>query len=123
MQRHPQPDARLGRAGSVIPDQHFRQMGREPGDQPALRHCRGDKDEGAVPAVFGHALGPVDAGHRERLPECSVHRVAHGQLIGVGPGWIAEVFHINDQDGAVDGWLKHPTCLTSCMYGCGNASR
>jgi hypothetical protein len=27
--------------------------------------------------------------------------------MGVGPGRIAEVLYVDDQDGAVDGWRQH----------------
>jgi hypothetical protein len=46
-----------------------------------------------------------------------IQGIAHGQLVGVGPGRIAESFHVNDQDSAVNGWLKHLTRLTSCNCG------
>jgi hypothetical protein len=37
--------------------------------------------------------------------------------VGIGPGWVTEPFHVNNQDGAVNGWLEHLTRLISCNCG------
>jgi hypothetical protein len=77
----------------------------QPGDQPALRDLRRDEDQDAVTAILGRAVGPTDPGQGEGPPQGLVHGVTDGQLMGVGPGRIAEAFHVNDDDGLVDGRL------------------
>lgn len=115
MQRYPQPDPFLLGVSSIVPDQRLREVRRQSRDQPALRYHR--RDEDPIPAVFGYAASPADARAGEGLPRRLIHGIAHGQLVGVGPGRIAEPFHVNDQDGAVNGWLKQLTRLTSCSCG------
>jgi hypothetical protein len=102
---HPQPDSLRCRARGIMPVQHAREAGRKPGDQPALRHSRRDKNENAIPAVLNGAVSPVDPRPDERLPERLVHRVADGQLVGISPSRIEEVLHIDDHDGTVNGRL------------------
>lgn len=65
------------------------------------------QDQYPVAAIFGVAVGPADARPGEGLPERLVHPVAHGYLMGIGPGRIAEVLDVDDQDGAVDSWRQH----------------
>ena len=90
-----------------MPRQRLRQVRGQRGDERALRDVRRDEDQYAIAAIFGLAVGPADARPGEGLPERLVHPVAHGYLMGVGPGRIAEVLDIDDQDGAVDSWRQH----------------
>src|ERR1700683_1773062 len=108
VQYHPEPDALRLRAGGVVPRQRVGQADGQPGDQPALRHLRRQQYEDAVAPVFGRAVGPVDPGTGEGPLQRPVHRVAHDHPVEIRPGRVAKAFHVNDQDCAVDRWLKHP---------------
>jgi len=114
MQRHPQPDPRVRRAGYVVIAQCRRQLDRQPGHQPALGHLRGDQDQRTVPAVLDTATRPADPGAREGTCQRLVHAVPDRDLICVSPSRVTELLHVNDQDRPVHSRLmssqsSHPS--------------
>lgn len=77
------------------------QLDRQPGHQPALGHLGRDQGKRTVPAVLDNTTRPADPGVREGAFQRLVHAVPDCHLICVGPGRVAELLHINDQDRPV----------------------
>nr|WP_235921959.1 hypothetical protein [Lentzea tibetensis] len=118
VQRDPQPDPRLGRAGGVVPAQRHRQPSGELVGEPRLRHVRRDEDQRAVAPVLAAALGPGDACLGERLLQRLVHRLADHELVRVGPGRITEPLHVDHHHRPVHRFVPAHVAHLPYSHGC-----
>ncbi|SRR6478736_7250003 len=119
VQRHPQTHPLRLAARSVVPADSGHKRGWEAGNQASLRYIRRNQDECTVAAVLDLAVFPDDPALPEGIRQRPVQSFSDRKLVQVGPGSIAEAFHVNHHDRTVN-WklLTHSASPLIGSLGC-----